>query len=86
MDRAKIQRLWTSRYRRGMTRVRTVSIGGRDARLSEHPLTIGGISVIWMLDSAVWEDGRPVPPEELRAAGIRVPRKLLADDSADDDW
>jgi len=63
-----------------MSRVRTVSIGGREARLSEHPLTIGGISVIWMLDSAVWEDGTPVPPDELRAAGIRVPRKLLADD------
>jgi len=47
---------------------------------AEHPLTIGGISVIWMLDSAVWEDGTPVPPDELRAAGIRVPRKLLVDD------
>ncbi len=63
-----------------MTRVRTVSIGGREARLSEHPLTIGGISVIWMLDSAVWDDGTPVPPEDLRAAGIRVPRRLQADD------
>jgi len=66
-----------------MARVRTVSIDGREARLHEHPLTIGGISVIWMLDSAVWNDGTPVPPEQLRAAGIRVPRKLL--DSDDDD-
>ena len=65
-----------------MTRVRTVSIDGREARLSEHPLTIGGISVIWMLDSAVWKDGTPVPPEALRAAGIRVPRKLT--DAEDD--
>lgn len=65
-----------------MTRVRTVSIDGRDARLNEHPLTIGGISVIWMLDSAIWEDGTPVPPEALRAAGIRVPRKLI--DEEDD--
>jgi len=67
-----------------MTRVRTVSIGGREARLREHPLTIGGISVIWMLDSAVWEDGTPVAPEDLRAAGIRVPRKLADDDEGDD--
>jgi hypothetical protein len=66
-----------------MARVRMVSIDGRDARLHEHPLTIGGISVIWMLDSAVWDDGTPVPPEQLRAAGVRVPRKLL--DAADDD-
>jgi hypothetical protein len=63
-----------------MARVRTVRIGDREARLSEHPLTIGGISVLWMLDSAVWEDGTPVPPDDLRAAWIRVPRKLLADD------
>jgi len=63
-----------------MARVRTVRIGDREAHLSEHPLTIGGISVLWMLDSAVWEDGTPVPPDDLRAAGIRVPRKLLADD------
>ena len=67
-----------------MARVRTVSIGGREARLSEHPLTIGGISVLWMLDSAVWEDGTPVPPDDLRAAGIRVPRTLMADE--DDSW
>jgi hypothetical protein len=65
-----------------MARVRTVDIDGREARLHEHPLTIGGISVIWMLDSAVWEDGTPVPPDALRAAGVRVPRKLL---DADDD-
>jgi hypothetical protein len=64
-----------------MARVRTVSIGGRDATLHEHPLTIGGISVIWMLDSAVWNDGTPVPADALRAAGIRVPRKLLDTDS-----
>ncbi len=63
-----------------MARVRTVSIGGRDARLTEHPLMIGGIPVIWMLDSATWGDGMPVPPDELRAAGIRVPRKLVDDD------
>ena len=67
-----------------MARGRKVSIDGREARLSEHPLTIGGISVLWMLDSAVWEDGTPVPPDDLRAAGIRVPRKLVADE--DDSW
>jgi len=67
-----------------MARVRTVRISNREARLSEHPLTIGGISVLWMLDSAVWEDGTPVPPDDLRAAGIRVPRKLLTDDG--DSW
>lgn len=63
-----------------MARVRTVTIDGRDARLTEHPLTIGGIAVIWMLDAATWDDGTPVPPDQLRAAGIRVPRALLDDE------
>ncbi|MES1170706.1 MAG: hypothetical protein ABUL47_08465, partial [Leifsonia sp.] len=80
VEDAGIRRLWTRRSVDGMARTRTVSIGGRDARLTEQPLMIGGIPVIWMLDSATWSDGTPVPPDELRAAGIRVPRKLAADD------
>jgi len=41
-----------------MSRVRTIRIDEREVRLHEHALTIGGIPVIWMLDAAVFEDGR----------------------------
>ena len=54
-----------------MNRVRTISIEGRDVRLHERALTIGGITVIWTLEAAVFEDGTPVPDAVLKAAGIR---------------
>lgn len=54
-----------------MDRVRTIQIDGREVRLREHALTIGGIPVIWTLDAATFVDGTRVPDEVLTAAGIR---------------
>jgi hypothetical protein len=54
-----------------MDRVRTITIDGREVRLREHALTIGGIPVIWRLDAALFKDGTRVPDEMLTAAGIR---------------
>ena len=54
-----------------MNRVRTISIEGREVRLHERALRIGGITVIWALEAAVFEDGTRVPDAMLTAAGIR---------------
>jgi hypothetical protein len=54
-----------------MDRVRKITIDGRDVRLREHALTIGGIPVIWNLDAALYDDGTRVPDDVLTSAGIR---------------
>lgn len=63
-----------------MDRVRTTRIGGRDVKLREHALTIGGIPVIWTLDAALYDDGSRVPDVELKAAGIRHRPQPAEDD------
>jgi hypothetical protein len=66
-----IRALWTTGSVQAMDRVRKITIEGREVRLQEHALTIGGIPVIWRLEAALFDDGTRVPDEMLTAAGIR---------------
>ena len=71
VERHVLARLWTTGSVHTMDRVRKITIDGREVRLQEHALTIGGIPVIWRLDAALFEDGTRVPDAMLTAAGIR---------------